>query len=107
MASFVYRSSMIYRMKRFISRTAFVVALGYAGVITALLIAAWHFAEPEGLAFDLLFIGFPWSLVYVALPDHSPDVLYFVAVFLNVVTVYTFVLALVKIFSSGDKPSSR
>jgi hypothetical protein len=97
---------MIYRMERFISRTAFVVALGYAGVITALLVAAWRFAEPEGLAFDLLFIGFPWSLVYVALPNHRP-VLYFVAVFLNVVTVYTFVLALVKIFSSGNKPSSR
>jgi hypothetical protein len=97
---------MIYRMERFISRTAFVVALGYAGVIAALLVAAWHFAEPEGLAFDLLFIGFPWSLVYVALPNHSL-VLYFLAVFLNVVTVYTFVLAVVKIFSSGDKTSSQ
>lgn len=93
---------MIYRMERFVSRIAFIVAIGYAGVVAALLVAAWHFAEPEGLAFDLLFIGFPWSLAFVALPTPSSLVFYFVAVFLNIVTVYVFALALVKIFSSGD-----
>jgi hypothetical protein len=89
-----------------IVRLAFTVAIGYAGVVAALLVAAWHFAEPEGLAFDLLFIGFPWSLAYVALPNHSGLAFYFVAVFLNTVTVYAFALALVKIFSSGDQPNS-
>jgi hypothetical protein len=92
-------------MARFVSRVAFTVAIGYAGVVAALLVAAWHFAEPEGLAFDLLFIGFPWSLAYVALPNHSSLVFYFVAVFLNVVTVYAFALALVKMFSLGGQPT--
>jgi hypothetical protein len=90
-------------MERFVSRIAFIVAIGYVGVVAALLVAAWHFDEPEGLAFDLLFIGFPWSLAYVALPIHSSLVFYFVAVFLNIVAVYAFTLALVKIFSSGDR----
>jgi hypothetical protein len=97
---------MIYRMARLVSRVALIVAMGYAGVVAALLVAAWHFAEPEGLAFDLLFIAFPWSLVYVALPNHSGLVFYFVAVFLNIVTVCAIALAFVRIFSSGDQPNS-
>jgi hypothetical protein len=56
-------------MARFFSRVALIVAIGYAGVVAAFLVAAWHFAEPEGFAFDLLFIGLPWSLAYVALPN--------------------------------------
>jgi hypothetical protein len=97
---------MIYRMARFVSRVALIVAIGYAGVVAALLVAAWHFVEPEGFGFALLFIGLPWSLAYLALPYNSL-VFYFVAVFLNIVTVYVFTLALVRIFSSGDQPNSR
>lgn len=93
---------MICRMERFGSRVAFLVAITYFGVVAALLVGAWHFAEPEGLAFDLLFIGFPWSLAYIAF-HHIGLAFYFLAVFLNIVTVYAFALVLVKILSS-DSP---
>lgn len=90
---------MILRMVRFVSRAAFVVTLCYAALVAVSLIAAWHFADPEGLSFDLLFIGFPWVLATSTFRSNSL-LLYFFAISLNVVSVYIFALALVKMFSS-------
>jgi hypothetical protein len=86
-------------MANLVSRVAVVVTISYTVVIAVLLIVAWHFAAPEARAFDLLFIGFPWVLATVHFRNDSLW-LYFFAVILNVVSVYVFVLALVKVSSS-------
>jgi hypothetical protein len=86
------------------SRLALVVTLCYAALIAVLLAAAWHFVEPEGIAWAALFIGFPWALATLPF-QHGGLWLYFSAVILNVATVYVFVLALVKIFSSQESSS--
>ena len=93
-------------MARFVSRVPLIAAIGYAGLFATLLVAASHSADPEELAFFWLLIGFPWSLVSLGFPNHSGLVFYF-GIFLNMVTVYVFALALVRIFSSGDQPNSR
>ena len=53
-------------MARLVSRVALVATISYAALIAVLLIAIWHFAEPEAATFDLLFIGFPWALPCLA-----------------------------------------
>jgi hypothetical protein len=88
-------------MARFVSRIALVVTISYAALIAVLLIATWHFAEPEAAAFDLLFIGFPWVLACLAF-HRLP---YFSAVILNIATVYVFVLALHRVFSRNSTSS--
>ena len=88
-------------MAKFVSRAALVVTISYAALIAVLLIASWHFADPEGRSFDLLFIGFPWVLA--TFPFRSDSLLlYFFAIILNVASVYVFVLALVRIFSTRE-----
>jgi hypothetical protein len=92
---------MILPMVRFVSRAPFVVTISYAALVAVSLVAAWHFADPEGLSFDLLFIGFPWVLATSTFRSDSL-LLYFFAIILNVASVYVFVLALVRIFSSRE-----
>jgi hypothetical protein len=92
---------MILRMVRFVSRAALVVTICYAALVAVSLIAAFHFADPEGLSFGLLFIGFPWVLVLATSTFRSNSLLlYFIAIILNVASVYVFVLAVVRTFSS-------
>ena len=88
-------------MARLVSRVALVATISYAVLIVVLLIATWHFAEPEAAAFDLLFIGFPWVLACLAF-HRLP---YFSAVILNIATVYVFVLALDRVFSRNSTSS--
>jgi hypothetical protein len=88
-------------MARLVSRVALVVTISYAALIAVLLLATWHFAEPEAAAFDLLFIGFPWVLV--CLTFHWLP--YFSAVILNVATVYVFVFALDRALSRNSTSS--
>jgi hypothetical protein len=94
-----YRCYMIPRMVRFVSRAALVVTICYAALVAVSLIAAFHSADPEVLSFDLLFIGFPWVLAMSIFRSNSL-LLYFISIILNVASVYIFVLALVRIFSS-------
>ena len=77
------------------SRTALIVTICYAGLVGASLIAAWRVTDFEGRAFDLLFIGFPWALVF-------PSDLYVVAVAMNIATAYILVVAIVKAFAKAD-----
>ena len=88
-------------MSKLFSRVALVVTICYAALIAVLLVAAWHFIEPEGLPFAALFIGFPWALATLPF-QHGGLWLYFAAVILNVVTVYVFALAVVKLLSSRE-----
>ena len=83
-------------MGRFFSRTAFIVTVGYA-ILVAALIAAWLVSDSEGRSFDLLFIGFPWVLAL--LPFRDSTFLYFLALTLNVATVYAFALSVVRLFA--------
>lgn len=87
---------MIHRMARFVSRTAFIVTICYAALVAVSLLAAWRVADLEGRALDLLSIGFPWDVAV----RHDSLLLYFVALILNVATVYVFVLSLIRVFSS-------
>jgi hypothetical protein len=85
------------------SRVALVVTISYVALIAVLLIAAWHFAEPEARAFDLLFIGFPWVLATFPFRNHGHGLLlYCFAIILNVASVYFLVFALVRVFSSRE-----
>ena len=79
-------------MNRLFSRTALLVAVGYAVLIGVLLIAVRRGADPESASFNLLFIGFSWVLVF------QRDSLYFLALVLNVASVYILVLSVVRIF---------
>lgn len=83
-------------MGRFFSRTAFIVAVGYAILIATALIAAWRVLDFEARAYALLFIGFPWVLAL--LPFRDSTFLYFLALTLNVATVYAFTLSVVRLF---------
>lgn len=94
---------MIQHMSRLVSRAAFVVTFCYAALIGGLLTAAWHVSDSEGAGYALWFIGFPWDL---AVPYQDSWPVYFSAVILNVATVYVFVLALVKLFSSRERADS-
>jgi hypothetical protein len=95
---------MIQNMRKLFSRVALAVAGTYAALVVILLFAAWRVSDLEARAFELLFIGFPWVLAYMAF-KHDSNPLYVLVLVLNVVTVYTFVLALVKIFSPRDLAS--
>ena len=67
---------------------------------------AWRVADPEGRTYDMLFIGFPWVLALITLRDHiAGDSLfrYFVALILNVATVYVLTLAVVRISTDDSK----
>lgn len=81
-------------MSLFYSRAALVSAIGYAILFAILLIATRHFTEPEGVPFVLLIIGFPWVLACVLFPELP----FFVAVVLNIITVYALALALNRVF---------
>lgn len=85
---------MISGVPLFYSRAALVVAICYAILFAILLIATRHFTEPEGVPFVLLVIGFPWVLACVLFPKLP----FFVAVILNVITVYALALALNRVF---------
>jgi hypothetical protein len=84
-------------MGRFFSRTAFIVTVGYAILIAGALIAAWRVLDLEGRAYALPFIGFPWVLAL--LPFRDSTFLYFLALTLNVATVYALVLSVVRLFA--------
>ena len=87
-------------MRRFVSRTAFIVTVGYAILIAAALIAAWRVLDLEGRAYALLFIGFPWALACLLFRDST--FLYFLALILNVATVYALGLSVVRLFASDS-----
>jgi hypothetical protein len=90
-------------MVRLVSRNAFLVTFCYSALVGILLIAAGHVADAEGAGLALWFIGFPWDL---ALNYQESWMHYFFAVGLNVATVYVFVLALLKVFSSRNRANS-
>jgi hypothetical protein len=92
---------MISGMPQFYSRPALVVAIAYAILFAILLIATRHFTEPEGIPFVLLVIGFPWVLACILFPKLP----FFVAVILNITTVYAFALALNRVFSKNSAKS--
>ena len=85
------------RQGRFFSRTAFIVTVAYAILVAAALIAAWRVSDLEGRAFHLLFIGFPWVLAFLGSRDST--FLYFLAITLNVATVYALGLSVVRLFA--------
>jgi hypothetical protein len=82
-------------MDRLFSRTASIWAISYAVLVAFLVIAARHMSDLEGGSFALLFIGFPWILIF----NGDSPVLYFFTLLLNVATVYVFVLSAVRIFT--------
>jgi len=87
---------MIQHMGRLFSRAALIVAISYAALIVVLLIATWHVSDLEGRSFDLLFIGFPWVLVF------QDDKRYYLALAMNVTTVYILVLSVVRVFTDNS-----
>jgi|HubBroStandDraft_6_1064221.scaffolds.fasta_scaffold34861_6 hypothetical protein len=82
-------------MKMLFSRTALLVAVGYAVLIAVLLLAVWRVSDLEGRAADFLIIGLPWIFV---LRSNSMAV-YILVLVLNAATVYVFVLSLVRVFT--------
>ena len=90
-------------MRNLYSRTALIVALSYALLIAGIFIYGWRASDNEGRVWLFLFFGLPWSFVMLAVPSANEIVigfLCFLALGLDVVTVYIFALSLVKIFSS-------
>jgi hypothetical protein len=86
---------MIRDMSRLLSRTALIAAISYSSAIAVLLVCLWRVSDFEGRAFGLLFIGFPWVLVF----NRDGSFFYILALALNVVTVYILVLSLVRILA--------
>jgi hypothetical protein len=82
-------------MSRLLSRTALIAGSSYSLAIAVLLVCVWQVSDFEGRAFDLLFIGFPWVLVF----HRNTYFFYFLALVLNVVTVYILVLSLVRVLA--------
>lgn len=82
-------------------RAALIATLSYAVVVATLLVVSWRNSDAEGRVFQMLFIGFPWVLALFPLHVNS-IVFYFVALILNVVTVFIFALAVSKLFSWRD-----
>jgi hypothetical protein len=87
-------------MNRLYSRTALIISICYAALAVGLVIYIRRMAEVEAAGFGFLFIGFPWSLVAVFTNCFHLKETYcvFLVLILNTATVYSFVLALVRLF---------
>ena len=83
-------------MHRLYSRVALISASAYAALIATGLIAMLRVNDAEGRLFDFFFIELPWGLV---LGSESRFV-YALALTLNILTLYSLVLAVVRLFKS-------
>jgi hypothetical protein len=92
-------------MNRLYSRTALRVSICYAVLAVGLAIYIWRMTEAEAAGFGFLFFGFPWSLVAAFTSCYSLNDLYclFLVLILNSATVYSFVLAAVRLFDDSSK----
>jgi hypothetical protein len=84
-------------MDKLFSWAAFIVAVSYSVLIVILLGALWNFSDFEGRSFGLLFIGFPWVLVF------QSERFYILALIMNVATVYICTLSVVRLFGRNSR----
>jgi hypothetical protein len=90
-------------MNRLYSRTALKISSGYVALAVCFTIYIGRMTEPEAGGFGFLFFGFPWSLAAVFTNCFSLKDPYclFLVLILNTATVYSFVLAGVRLFNDS------